>query len=177
MLVLGYNPYVTNTVHRGHPFYPVQGSAEHPGLADQGKDPIELYETPRNMMGRNRFLRLAYGIFGRPGTAPYVEKDAQFMWPFAAAWRDVALYYFHDVRIGGFGPWFSGLLLLSLLLGVVGCARGVFPTGRARHRGRCHRPVAARQHPHVVGAIRPAPLVAARAADCRGPSPRRLARG
>jgi hypothetical protein len=80
------------------------------------------------MMGRNRFLRLAYGIFGRPGTAPYVEKDARFMWPFAATWSDFERYYFHDVRIGGFGPWFSGLLLLSLLVGLVGCARGMFPT-------------------------------------------------
>ena len=128
-VVFGFNPYVTNTVHRGHPFYPVQGSAEHPGLADQGKDPIELYETPNNMMGRNRILRLAYGVFGRPGTAPYVTKDAEFTWPFAATWRDFELYYFHDVRIGGFGPLFSGVLLLAVALAAVGCARGALPCG------------------------------------------------
>jgi hypothetical protein len=126
-LVLGFNPYVTNTLHRGHPFYPVQGTAEHPSLAQQGGDPIEHYETPRNMMGRSRFLRLAYGVFGRPGTAPYVTRNAELMWPFAVTWRDFALYYFHDVRIGGFGPLWSGALLLALSLGVAGCVRRALP--------------------------------------------------
>ncbi len=129
IVVLGFNPYVTNTVHRGHPFYPVQGSAAYPSLAGRGRDPIELYETPRNMMGRSRFLRLAYGVFGKPGTAPYVTKDAEFMWPFAATWPDFELYYFHDVRIGGFGPLFSGVLLLALALAGVGFARRVLPVG------------------------------------------------
>jgi hypothetical protein len=128
-LVLGFNPYVTNTIHRGNPFYPIQGSAEHPSLAQQGRDPIERYETPHNMMGRSRFLRLAYGVFGRPGTAPYVTSDARFMWPFAVTWRDFALYYFHDVRIGGFGPLFSGVLVLTLALTAVGCARRTLPCG------------------------------------------------
>jgi hypothetical protein len=126
-VVLGFNPYVTNTVYRGHPFYPMQGSAAYPSLADRGRDPIELYETPRNMMGRSRILRLAYGVFGKPGTPPYVTKDAEFMWPFAVTWRDFGLYYFHDVRIGGFGPLFSGALLLALALAAVGCARRVVP--------------------------------------------------
>ena len=129
IVVFGFNPYVTNTIHRGHPFYPMQGSAEFPSLADRGRDPIELYETPHNMMGRTRLLRLAYGVFGKPGTAPYGAKDATFMWPFAVTWRDFALYYFHDVRIGGFGPLFGGALLLALALAAVGCARRALPCG------------------------------------------------
>jgi hypothetical protein len=126
-LVLGFNPYVTNTIHRGNPFYPLQGSAGHPSLAQQGRDPIEKYETPHNMMGRSRVLRLAYGVFGKPGTAPYVADDAQLMWPFAVSWQDFSLYYFHDVRIGGFGPLFSGVLLLALALTAAGCARRAIP--------------------------------------------------
>ena len=128
-VVLGFNPYVTNTIHRGHPFYPMQGSAKYPSLTVRGRDLIELYETPHNMMGRSRVLRLAYGVFGRPGTAPYGAKDATLMLPFAATWRDFALYYFHDVRIGGFGPLFSGALLLALALAAVGCVRRTLPSG------------------------------------------------
>jgi signal transduction histidine kinase len=38
------------------------------------------------------------------------------MWPFDIGWKDFELYYFHDVRISGFGPLFSGALILSLIL-------------------------------------------------------------
>ncbi len=172
-VVLGFNPYVTNTVHRGHPFYPDAGFGRSiPSLADRGRDPIELYETPRNMMGRSRLLRLAYGVFGKPGTPPYVTKDAEFMWPFAVTWRDFGLYYFHDVRIGGFGPLFSGALLLALALAAVGMRethRAPQPAAAPRRR---HCRVAACQHPHLVGALRPAPLVAAHLPGC-GSAPRR----
>jgi hypothetical protein len=113
---LGFNPYVTNTVHRGHPFYPLKGSEQYPSMADRGVDPIERWETPHNMMGRSRLVRHAYALFGRPGAEPYYPgEDAQLMWPFAVRWRDFAVFYFLDVRIGGFGPLFSGVFLLGLL--------------------------------------------------------------
>jgi len=115
--VFGFNPYVTNAVHRGHPFYPWLGTAAYPGLSQRGQDPAERYETPRNMMGRNRFVRFAYGIFGRPGSQPFFQgPDAQLMWPFDVGWRDFQMFKFHEVRISGFGPLFSGALLISLLL-------------------------------------------------------------
>jgi hypothetical protein len=85
-------------------------------MAAQGQDPIELYETPHNMRGRSRLVRHAYALFGRPGAQPfYPGENAQPMWPFAVRWQDFAIFYFLDVRIGGFGPLFSGILLLSLL--------------------------------------------------------------
>jgi hypothetical protein len=117
--IFGYNPYVTNTIHRRQPFYPVLGSAAFPSLTQQGREGIELYETPKNMMGHNRFYRMAYATFGRPGNAPYGRvQNADLMWPFAARWADFFFYRYHEVRIAGFGPWFSGALLLSFGLGV-----------------------------------------------------------
>lgn len=117
VLVLGFNPYVTNTINRGNPFYPMLGSDKYPGLAAQGEDPIEKWETPYNMMGKSRFTRLAYAIFGRPGAQPYYPgTDASFMMPFNVSEKDFEIYYFHDVRISGFGPLFSGIFLISLIL-------------------------------------------------------------
>jgi len=37
----GYNPYVTNTLYRHQPFYPILGSAKFPSLAQQGNDGYE----------------------------------------------------------------------------------------------------------------------------------------
>jgi hypothetical protein len=113
--VWGYNPYVTNIVHRGHPFYPQMGTKEYPGLVGQENDGIEKWETPHNMKGRSRWLRMAYSVFGRPGNAPYQDQlNAELMWPFAARLSDMAVYRFHEARISGFGPYFSGALLLSV---------------------------------------------------------------
>jgi len=51
------------------------------------------------------------------------------MWPFAAGWTDLQMYRIHGLRIAGFGPFFSGALLLGL--GVLGSAllRGGAPRG------------------------------------------------
>ena len=117
VLIFGWNPYVTNTICRGNPFYPMLGSSAYPSLSAMEQDPIELYETPPNMRGKNRFIRFTYAIFGRPGAYPaYPGPDALLMLPFDIGWKDFSIYYFHDVRISGFGPLFSGAFLLSLIL-------------------------------------------------------------
>ncbi|HLP02605.1 MAG TPA: hypothetical protein VK163_11325 [Opitutaceae bacterium] len=65
-VVLGYNPYVTNTVHWGNPFYPWSGSAAYPGFSDRANDPNERYETPGNMVGRSRLYRSVSRCSGAP---------------------------------------------------------------------------------------------------------------
>ena len=117
--VWGYNPYVTNTIYRRQPFYPVLGSAAFPSLSQQGREGIERYETPKNMVGRNRFVRLGYAIFGRPGNQPYYKGlTATLMWPFTARPADLYSYDYQETRVAGFGPFFSGCLILALGLGV-----------------------------------------------------------
>jgi hypothetical protein len=117
VVVFGFNPYVTNTVHRGHPLYPVLGTAAYPSHADLGEDGIEKWETPANMKGRNRVVRLGYALFGRPGAQPFHPgENAEIMIPFDVGWKDFGMYYFHDVRISGFGPLFSGAFLMSLVM-------------------------------------------------------------
>ena len=115
--VFGFNPYVTNTIHRGHPFYPWMGTAAYPSYSQRGRDPNDMYETPKNMLGHNRLFRFYYGLFGRPGAQPFFPgRDAQLMWPFDVGWKDFRIFYFHDVRIGGFGPLFGGAFLIGLVL-------------------------------------------------------------
>ena len=114
----GYNPYITNTLYRHQPFYPILGSANYPSLAEQGNELNERWETPKNMVGRNLAIRFAYSIFGRPGNPPYREgKNASLMWPLAARPHDLYGYTFQDPRVAALGPFFSGCLLLSFALG------------------------------------------------------------
>ncbi len=114
--VWGYNPYVTNTLHRGQPFFPVLGSARYPGTRNP-EQANEHGETPKNMVGRGRLVRFGYAIFGRPGNQPYQKgRNASLMWPFAARLEDLYAYNYHETRVAGFGPYFSGCLLFSLAL-------------------------------------------------------------
>lgn len=115
----GYNPYVTNTLYRHQPFYPILGSAKYPSLAQQGNDGNERYETPKNMVGRTLPVRFMYSIFGRPGNQPYREgKNASLMWPFTAHLHDLYTYTYQEPRVAALGPFFSGCFLLSFALGV-----------------------------------------------------------
>ncbi|HVU36442.1 MAG TPA: hypothetical protein VHE61_23590 [Opitutaceae bacterium] len=117
-VVFGYNPYVTNTIYVHQPFYPVLGSKAYPSLTAQGREGIILYETPKNFLRHDRLVRLGYATFGRPGNAPYAGvRDAALMVPFDARPADLSAYRYHETRVAGFGPWFSGIFVLSFLLG------------------------------------------------------------
>lgn len=128
MALFGFNPYITNMIHRGHPFYPILGTAAYPSMSERGQDPIERDETPHNMVGRSRFIRFGYAIFGRPGSQPFFQgENASLMWPFDVGWKDFHIFYFHEVRISGFGPFFSGAFIFSLFLFTFVLARPTIP--------------------------------------------------
>ena len=116
-MVFGYNPYVTNTIYRHQPFYPILGSTAFPVKISARGDPNERWETPKNMVGRSRWVRFSYAIFGRPGNQPYpraTNAPAELMWPFTAQLADLHAYSYHETRVAGFGPFFSGAFLISL---------------------------------------------------------------
>jgi len=115
--VLGYNPYVTNTIYRHNPLYPAFGSAAFPSK-DELQHDIDKFETPSNLIPRNRIYRLLYVTFGRPSNAPYPHRptDAELMWPFAATISDLHFYDYHETRVAGFGPWFSGFAIFAIVL-------------------------------------------------------------
>jgi len=114
--VFGYNPYVTNTIYRHQPFYPILGSKDFPLKVSARGDPNERWETPKNMAGRSRLVHFGYAIFGRPGNQPYpraTNGPAELMWPLTARPADLHAYCYHETRVAGFGPLFSGALLIS----------------------------------------------------------------
>jgi hypothetical protein len=116
--VWGYNPYLTNTYYRHQPFYPLLGSAQYPSLEKLNQDDNERWETPKNLVGRSLPLRFFYAVFGRPGNQPYTKgRNASLMWPFTAVPADLYAYKYHETRVSGFGPFFSGCVVLAFLLG------------------------------------------------------------
>lgn len=121
VMLFGYNPYVTNFIERGHPLYPIMGTKAYPSIFEQTKeDSNEKWETPQNMVGKNLFVRFFYATFGRPGNAPYNdEKGAELIVPFTSKISDWTAYYYHETRVSGFGPFFSGIVILATIAMIV----------------------------------------------------------
>jgi hypothetical protein len=105
VLVVGYSPYVTNLRDHGHPFYPVAG----PDAVD-----IMTGASPVDVLGRNRLGNLAVSLFAQ--SANDAPNGTLLKWPFAVSRQELQTFDIPDTRIGGFGPWFGGSLLLGVTL-------------------------------------------------------------
>lgn len=104
VIVVGYQPYVTNTLQQGHPFYPVLGR-------EDGRN-VQWRSAPPQFLAMNRVEKLALSL-GSPSSG----SSGMPAWkrPFSLSKQEVFAFFTTDVRYGGFGPWFGGILLLTLV--------------------------------------------------------------
>lgn len=104
-LLVGYNPYVTNTLRKGNPFYPLAG----PNAID-----IMTANSPESFRVMNRFEKLFTSIFSKTENT-HGHQKCHFKLPFTVKEEELKTIWV-DTRIGGFGPLFGGSVLLSLSL-------------------------------------------------------------
>lgn len=102
----GYNPYVTNILKHGNPFYPLAGK----NAAD-----IMSYNSPNNFRSMNRFGKLFYSLFSVSKNVSSNE-ETTFKIPFSISQSELQTFHIPDTRIGGFGPLFGGAIILTLLI-------------------------------------------------------------
>ncbi len=106
-LIVGFNPYVTNTVCYGNPFHPILGAHR--------IDLLKL-QRPTDFVGKNRFFKLYRSIFSR-------SDNPQFMYlqsskpknPFTWSRTEFRWFVQSSLRVGGFGPLFGGIIIITLL--------------------------------------------------------------
>lgn len=121
--VIGYNPYITNTVYYGHPFYPLYGAG--PNNMD-----IMTNNSPKSFLKMNAMEKLYIANFSMSSNRFDIEEPA-IKFPFSVTAQELRPFvYGADVRIGGFGPWFSGMLVISGAILLLAC---VFPTKENRY--------------------------------------------
>jgi hypothetical protein len=100
VLAIGWSPYVTNWQRKGHPLWPVAG-----------REAIDLIgaQLPAGFERLNRVEKLATSTFAASSAPPRVRAK----WPFQIVGGEPPAFAKADVRVGGFGPWFGGALLLA----------------------------------------------------------------
>ncbi len=115
-LLIGYHPYITNLIHHGHPFWPL--------LGENSVDIMTPNEHP-DFLKQNRLTKIIWSNMatGRnnadfnPAPLPEPRGTPELKIPFTFSQYELKLYESADTRIGGFGPWFGGILICSVLLG------------------------------------------------------------
>lgn len=111
--VVGYNPYITNTLNNGHPFYPVMGKSKVDVMAGL---------MPTGFTEKGRFERFFISLFSHtddPGPWLSEPRAPELKTPFTLNRYDLSYSRIENARIGGFGPFFSGIFLVSLLLALL----------------------------------------------------------
>jgi len=113
IFAIGFAPYGNNILGYGHPFYPIMGP--------EGTRDIMTSNTPPFIEAMNPVQAFFYSLLAEShsgfGSMPSLKL------PFALSAQEIRTSGGPDVRIGGFGPLFSGGMLLALIAGLVAAIR------------------------------------------------------
>ena len=106
IVLASYNPYITNTIDHANPFYPLMG---------EGKVDIMTQQQMSSMKEQSCLEQVILPYFSYPQND--IREDTQLAIPFTIrGGKDLSPFISPDVSIAGFGPFFSGILILALLL-------------------------------------------------------------
>ena len=113
VLILGAHPYVTNTLRHSHPFYPIMGQGavdimtSRPAVLSEKGTIQRLIESYFSVTS-TAFSWTTMGYDDKPGLKlPFTFRPGEEFWASGVP----------DARLAGFGPLFSGAVLLAAGLG------------------------------------------------------------
>ncbi len=104
VVFVGASVYIKNFVKYGHPFYPLLGE-------ESGVD-IVTDNEPAGLTEYNHVEKFLYTLFSK--TYTWYDKKPELKIPFSIYKSEFDSMQYADTRVGGFGPWYSGMLILSI---------------------------------------------------------------
>jgi len=106
--VIGYNPYIINTIKFEHPFYPLMG---------KNKVDIMTHNMPDGFESKGELDKFMISLFAHSDNVMTGnQKTIGLKPPFTFNKTDVVGSYQVDTRIAGFGAFFSGIIILAIVL-------------------------------------------------------------
>jgi hypothetical protein len=102
--ILGYDPYLTNTLKYRNPIYP---------LTITNQELIMRENRPADFAQEDRFTRFANSLLAPSSNVLGNTPAPPHKIPFTFTYEELLAFQSNDVRTGGFGPWFSGILILA----------------------------------------------------------------
>lgn len=112
LLIVGSNSYIKNLITKGNPLYPIIG-----------KDKVDIItpQQPQLFANKSPIEKNFYSIFSY--TANYAttfnKGTPKLKIPFTSNMNSELLSIVEDTRVGGFGIYFSGIFIISIIIIVV----------------------------------------------------------
>lgn len=103
---VGYNPYITNTKYFKNPFYPVIG---------KNSDQYIFGNMPESLYNKTTLERLLISIFSKSSGVRREGKTHSYKIPFTFN-RNELDTFLGSTTLGGFGPLFSGIFLVTIVV-------------------------------------------------------------
>jgi hypothetical protein len=110
VVLVGFQPYVTNLWFHGNPFYPILGADEAARAEMAGQ--FQIW-APAAFMEKGRIDKLARSLAARSSGA---ESMPRLKWPFTVTKQELYIFFNTEPRYGGFGPLFGSALVATLLV-------------------------------------------------------------
>lgn len=102
--LVGYSPYITNIIDDGNPLYPLYG---------KGSVDIMTNNQPKSFAEMNSIEKLTISLFSKVDNINInVDREPELKIPFTVTAEEIQQCSV-DTRISGYGPWFSGILLIT----------------------------------------------------------------
>lgn len=106
LVVVGYPTYIKNTIDHRNPFFP---------LYDKNGEDIITAQQPKRFLEMNTIQKLFYGTFSKANNLRVHDKT-ELKIPFMVYKEELTPAMSNDLRISGWGIFFSGLLIGSIII-------------------------------------------------------------
>ena len=109
--VLGYNTYTKNTIQYQHPFYPFKGDSS----IESGHLPNSIVQAKDYATG-NKIIHILKSNFASTTYNYAYNNPIKYKIPFSFTKYELQRFAFAGVMIGGYGVWYSAVVILSFLM-------------------------------------------------------------
>lgn len=113
--IVGFSSYTKNFIDHGHPLYPLSGKGH--------VDNMVVQEQPKSFQDKNHIEIFLISLFskGQNVSPSYSNENVQpeLKIPFTFSQEEVKNYTIPDIRMAGFGPLFSGIFIISVIISCI----------------------------------------------------------
>ena len=113
--IIGSTSYLKNIITKGHPFYPLYGEGHVENMVNK--------EIPESLASKPNIVQFFISIFSKcENVSPSysdVLNEPDLKVPFTMTKEEINNFNIPDIRIGGFGPLYSGIFIITAIISIL----------------------------------------------------------